>query len=58
MDDDPTPTLDAPPVRLRAWRDDDTAVVVLATADPLIPLITTPPSGSCPSCCATWTRGA
>jgi [ribosomal protein S5]-alanine N-acetyltransferase len=38
------PVLDAPPVRLRPWRESDVAVVVVAAADPLIPLVTTVPS--------------
>ncbi|WP_454042418.1 GNAT family N-acetyltransferase [Cellulosimicrobium sp. Marseille-Q8652] len=41
--DERTPTLDAPPVRLRAWRPDDAHVVVEASQDPLIPLVTTVP---------------
>jgi [ribosomal protein S5]-alanine N-acetyltransferase len=38
------PVLDAPPVRLRPWRDDDIELVVSVADDPLIPLVTTVPT--------------
>jgi len=38
------PVLDAPPFRLRPWEPADVPVVLNASRDPLIPLITTVPS--------------